>query len=73
MVFMPPVETVEMTTDEDMNRLIASVRDSIARELRSANQQSTSRSDLNLSVYSCLVVKSLTARSRTSEFLRPSP
>src|SRR5829696_1356994 len=33
MVFMPPVETVGMTTDEDMNRLIASVRDSIAREL----------------------------------------
>jgi 1-acyl-sn-glycerol-3-phosphate acyltransferase len=33
MVFMPPVETVGMTTDEDMNRLIASVRDSIWREL----------------------------------------
>ena len=33
MVFLPPVDTVEMTTDEDMNRLIASVRDSIAREL----------------------------------------
>lgn len=33
MVFMPPVDTVGMTTDEDMNRLIASVRDSIAREL----------------------------------------
>ena len=33
MVFLPPVETVGMTTDEDMNRLIASVRDSIAREL----------------------------------------
>ena len=30
MVFMPPVDTIEMTTDEDMNRLIASVRDSIA-------------------------------------------
>ena len=34
MVFMSPVDMVEMTTDEDMNRLIASVRDSIARELR---------------------------------------
>ena len=33
MVFMPPVDTIEMTTDEDMNRLIASVRDSIAKEL----------------------------------------
>ncbi|HEX7771638.1 MAG TPA: lysophospholipid acyltransferase family protein [Pyrinomonadaceae bacterium] len=33
MVFMPPVDTVGMTTDEDMNRLIASVRDSIAKEL----------------------------------------
>ena len=33
MVFMPPVDTVGMTTDEDMNRLIASVRNSIAREL----------------------------------------
>lgn len=33
MVFMPPVDTVEMTTDEDMNRLIASVRDSIGKEL----------------------------------------
>ena len=33
MVFMPPVDTVGMTTDEDMNRLIASVRDSIGKEL----------------------------------------
>ena len=33
MVFMPPVDTVGMTTDEDMNQLIASVRDSIAKEL----------------------------------------
>ena len=33
MVFMSPVDMVGMTTDEDMNRLIASVRDSIAREL----------------------------------------
>ena len=33
MVFMPPVDTIEMTTDEDMNRLIASVRDSIAKEI----------------------------------------
>ena len=33
MVFMPPVDTIEMTTDEDMNRLIASVRDSIANEI----------------------------------------
>jgi 1-acyl-sn-glycerol-3-phosphate acyltransferase len=32
MVFLPPVDTVGMTTDEDMNRLIASVRDSIAKE-----------------------------------------
>lgn len=33
MVFLSPVDTIEMTTDEDMNQLIASVRDSIAREL----------------------------------------
>jgi 1-acyl-sn-glycerol-3-phosphate acyltransferase len=33
MVFMPPVDTVGVTTDEDMNQLIASVRDSISREL----------------------------------------
>ena len=33
MVFMPPVDTIEMSTDEDMNRLIASVRDSIAKEI----------------------------------------
>jgi 1-acyl-sn-glycerol-3-phosphate acyltransferase len=32
MVFLPPVDTVGMTTDEDMNRLIASVRDSLAKE-----------------------------------------
>ena len=35
MVFLPPVDTVGMTTDEDMNQLIASVRDSIGRELYS--------------------------------------
>ena len=34
MVFMSPVDMVGMTTDEDMNRLIASARDSIGRELR---------------------------------------
>ncbi len=33
MVFMPPVDTAGTTTDEDINRLIASVRDSIAKEL----------------------------------------
>ena len=33
MVFLPPVEMVGIKTDEDMNQLIASVRDSIAREL----------------------------------------
>jgi len=33
MVFLPPVDTVGMTTDDDMNRLIESVRNSIAREL----------------------------------------
>ena len=33
MVFMPPVETVEMVTDEDVNRLIEGVRKSIADEL----------------------------------------
>ena len=33
MVFLPPVDTVGMTTDEDINRLIASVHASIAREL----------------------------------------
>ncbi len=35
MVFLAPVDTVGMTTDEDMNQLIASVRDSIERELYS--------------------------------------
>ena len=39
MVFMPPVATVGMTTDEDMNRLIASVRDSIARELFATDER----------------------------------
>ncbi|HEU0252122.1 MAG TPA: lysophospholipid acyltransferase family protein [Pyrinomonadaceae bacterium] len=33
MVFMPPVETVGLVTDEDVNRLIADVRQSIAEEL----------------------------------------
>lgn len=33
MVFLPPVDTVGMTTDEDMNQLIASIRESIAKEL----------------------------------------
>lgn len=33
MVFMPPVDTVGMTTDEAINQLIAFVRDSIAQEL----------------------------------------
>lgn len=33
MVFLPPVDMVRVTTDEDMNRLIASVRDSIAKEI----------------------------------------
>jgi 1-acyl-sn-glycerol-3-phosphate acyltransferase len=32
MVFLPPVDMVGVTTDEDMNRLIASVRESIAKE-----------------------------------------
>ena len=36
MVFMPPVDTVGMTNDEDMNQLIASVRDSIGKELAGA-------------------------------------
>ena len=34
LVFLPPVETVGMTTDEDMNRLISAVRDSIAKVLQ---------------------------------------
>jgi len=33
MVVLPPVETAGVETDEDMNRLIASVRASIAAEL----------------------------------------
>jgi 1-acyl-sn-glycerol-3-phosphate acyltransferase len=33
MVFLPPVETVTRTTDEDIDRLIATVRASIATEL----------------------------------------
>lgn len=33
MLIMPPVDTVAMTTDEDMNELIARVRQSIATEL----------------------------------------
>ena len=39
MVFMPPVDIVGMTTDDDMNRLIASVRDSIGRELLTTKTQ----------------------------------
>src|SRR5215216_2006079 len=39
MVFMPPVDTVGMTTDEDINQLIESIRKSIAREL--ANHKDT--------------------------------
>jgi len=34
MVLLPPVETAGVDTDEDMNRLIASVRASIAEELK---------------------------------------
>lgn len=34
MVLLPPVETASVETDEDMNRLIASVRASIAAELK---------------------------------------
>jgi len=33
-VLLPPVETAGVDTDEDMNRLIASVRASIAEELK---------------------------------------
>ena len=33
MVFMPPVETTSYSTDEDINRLVADVRQSIATEL----------------------------------------
>jgi hypothetical protein len=33
MVMLPPVETSTIETDEDMNRLIAAVRASIAAEL----------------------------------------
>jgi 1-acyl-sn-glycerol-3-phosphate acyltransferase len=33
MVLLPPVETASIETDEDINRLIASVRASIATEL----------------------------------------
>ena len=38
MVMMSPVETVGVSTDEDMNRLIADVRDRIAAELRQDSQ-----------------------------------
>jgi len=43
---MPPVDTVGMTTDEDMNQLIASVRDSIGRELYSHRWTRISYTDL---------------------------
>jgi 1-acyl-sn-glycerol-3-phosphate acyltransferase len=33
MVLLPPVSTKELTTDEDINKLIANVRGSIAKEL----------------------------------------
>jgi 1-acyl-sn-glycerol-3-phosphate acyltransferase len=33
MVLLPPVETARVETDDDMNRLVASVRDAIAAEL----------------------------------------
>src|ERR1041384_7968465 len=39
MVLLPPVDIVGMTTDDDMNRLIASVRDSIGRELLTTKTQ----------------------------------
>jgi hypothetical protein len=34
MVLLPPVNTARVESDEDMNQLIASVRDSIAAELK---------------------------------------
>src|SRR5215207_5909715 len=34
MVFLPPVETVDRTSDEDIDRLIAKVRETIAAELK---------------------------------------
>jgi len=34
MVLLPPVNTAGVKSDEDMNQLIASVRDSIAAELK---------------------------------------
>ena len=37
MVILPPVETTDVETDEDMNRLIAGVRASIATELSSTD------------------------------------
>jgi hypothetical protein len=33
MVLLPPVSTKDVATDEDINKLIANVRDSIAKEL----------------------------------------
>ena len=40
LVFLPPFETVGMTTDQDMNRLIAAVRDAIAKELSTDERRS---------------------------------
>jgi len=41
MVLMPPVDTTGIDTDEDMNRLIANVRNSIASELELLNHKGT--------------------------------
>jgi 1-acyl-sn-glycerol-3-phosphate acyltransferase len=41
MIIMPPVETDEVSTDQDMNTLIANVRQSIAEELGVVNSELT--------------------------------
>ena len=58
MVFMPPVETVEMVTDEDVNRLIAGVRKSIADELELSLNHKDTKTRIGV-VPSCLCGKKL--------------
>ncbi len=41
MVFLPPVETVNRTTDEDIDRLVSEVRETIATELLTGFQDGT--------------------------------
>jgi hypothetical protein len=45
MVLLPPVETVDVKTDEDIDRLISDVRATVAAELESGFQDSQDLQD----------------------------